>query len=98
MKTDSQICQIIQQIVEKPAIYFGNRDGYVRDVEALDIGYAMGTESNCLIPVKFKEFIIESLAPNNPRGDTWFTLIRKNAIGEKAEWELFERLWKDYDK
>ena len=79
-------------------MYFGNRDGYLRDIEAFDIGYATAAEAKrCFIPVSFKKYIIETLAPNNP-GATWFSLIREQAAGEKAEWDLFRRLWMDYDK
>jgi hypothetical protein len=79
-------------------MYFGNRDGYLRDIQAFDTGYASAFEPpRSFIPVAFKEYIIETLAPNNP-GATWFTLIRKHATGEKAEWDLFKRLWTDYEK
>ena len=90
---------LLQTIVEKPAMYFGNRDGYLRDIEAFDIGYATAAEAKrCFIPFAFKEYIIDTLAPNNPSGSTWFTLIREHATGEKEEWDLFKRLWSDYDK
>lgn len=86
-------------MIEKPAMYFGNRDGYLRDMEAFDTGFSTATETKrCFIPVEFKEYIIGTLAPNNPRGSTWFSLIREHAKGEKAEWDLFKRLWMDYDK
>jgi hypothetical protein len=90
---------LLQQIIEKPALYFGNRDGYLRDIEAFDIGYATAAEcKHCFIPVAFKQHIIDTLAPNNPKGSTWFRLIREHATGEKAEGDLFKLLWKDYEK
>lgn len=79
-------------------MYFGNRDGYLRDFLAFDIGYANAAElKRFFIPLEFKEYIIKTLAPDNP-GAVWFSLIREHAIGEKAEWDLFKRLWVDYEK
>jgi hypothetical protein len=89
---------LLQNIVEKPAMYFGNRNGYLRDIEACDIGYTAATDRKaCLIPVEFKEYILHKLAPNNPKGLTWIFLIREQALGERAEWDLFKRLWKEYE-
>jgi len=86
-------------LIERPAMYFGNQDGYLRDILAFDIGYTTATQiAHCFIPIPFKQYIIDTLAPNNPRGLTWFTLIKEHASGEKAEWDLFKRLWRDYDK
>jgi hypothetical protein len=90
---------LLRAVVEMPSMYFGNRDGYLRDIEAFDVGYATAAEAKrCFIPVAFKEYIIDTLAPNNLRGSTWNSLIREHANGEKAEWDLFKRLWMDYDK
>jgi hypothetical protein len=86
-------------IVEKPALYFGNRDGYLRDVVAFDIGYATAVEcKRCAIPVAFQQYIIDTLAPDDPGTSQWFKLIRERATGEKAEWDLFKTLWRDYEK
>lgn len=96
--TDMSTNALLQKIVEKPAMYFGNRDGYLRDIEAFDIGFATATEGkHCFIPVAFKEYIIKTLAPNNS-GATWFSLIREHATGEKAQWDLFRHLWMHYEK
>lgn len=85
-------------------MYFGNRDGYLRDIEALDIGYVMRVrrfaeeeDSHPLLPVAFKDHIIGTLAPERSVESTWSALIRKNAAGERAEWELFKRLWLEYE-
>jgi hypothetical protein len=89
---------LLQTIVKKPAMFFGNRDGYLRDIEAFDIGYATALQAkHCFIPVAFKDYIIETLSPDNP-GATWFGLIRDHASGEKAEWDLFKQLWMEYEK
>ena len=71
-------------------MYFGNRDGYLRDIEALDIGYVMRVrrfaeeeDSHPLLPVAFKDHIIGTLAPERSVESTWGALIRKNAAGER---------------
>jgi hypothetical protein len=42
---------LLQAIVDKPAMWLGNRESYLRDIEAFDIGYVLALKAKrCFIP------------------------------------------------
>lgn len=96
---------LLKCFVDRPALYFGNREGYLREIEALAAGYMLGLR-NCpgqtidtpanLIPDSFIAMVNSSLPPGENGATGWTHRIRGQAPGERAEWELFKRLFEDY--
>ena len=85
----------LERFLKKPALYFGNRAGYLREIEALDAGYRLGVKHG-LIPEAFVDFVIQRLPPDEQGAEYWAARIRGQAHGEREEWELFLRLFAEY--
>ena len=95
----------LQYFLKKPALYFGNREGYLRDIEALDAGYRLGITDTMaagsakpqgLIPEAFADFVVQRLPPSETGAVHWAARIRSQAHGEREEWELFLKLYNEY--
>jgi hypothetical protein len=96
--------ELFDSIVTRPAIYFGNREGYLRELVAMDFGYSLHSgfdetgmsHNDSLIPPPFVQFVCSRYEPDPVRGPSWSARIEGQSIDEHDAWRLFCALWEQF--
>ena len=96
---------LLQNMIDRPAMYFGRRDGYLREVAAFDLG--MSVESgwdesrmshrHYLIPREFCSFLCAKL-PEGDGGPSWTARIEDSSESDEEAWRLLCAMWEDFKK
>src|SRR4051812_42551135 len=101
MKALLKPSEIIDAIVKRPALYFGTRSGYLREMNGFQFGadygmYASGkcdsvlsAERDSPIPEAFVSFVCARVSLGKSRGPSWSGRIEDATKSEKEAWELF---------
>lgn len=96
---------LLQNMIDRPVMYFGRRDGYLREIAAFDLGMSLESGwdesrmSHChhLIPPEFCSFLCAKLREGDG-GPSWMARIEDNSDSEEEAWRLFCVMWEDFKK
>ena len=94
----------LQSMIDRPSMYFGTREGYLRDIVAFDLGvrFESGWDESSmehrhtLVPPGFASFVCSRLE-ETANGPSWSARIEAHSAYESDAWSLFLRLWTDYE-
>lgn len=93
----------LQSMIDRPAMYFGTREGYLRDIVAFDLGvrFESGWDESTMehrhssVPPGFASFVCSRLTEADG-GPSWSARIDAHSASERDAWSLFLRLWTEY--
>jgi len=85
-------------------MYFGTREGYLRDIVAFDLGVRSESgwdefsisHRHSSIPDTFTSFVCSRLEETEG-GPSWSARIEAQSASESDAWALFIRLWNEYN-
>lgn len=94
---------VLQSVIDRPAMYFGTREGYLRDIVAFDLGvrFESGWDQTAMehrhssVPTGFISFVCSRLAEADG-GPSWSARIEGHSASERDAWSLFLSLWTEY--
>ena len=94
---------LLQNMIDRPAMYFGRHDGYLREIAAFDLGMSLESgwdESRMrhrhhLILPEFCSFLCAKL-PEGESGPSWMARIEDSSDSEAEAWRLFCVMWEDF--
>jgi len=92
--------EVVDALVKRPAMYFGNRPGYLREMIAFQLGADFGLDgvkkSESVIPEAFVRFICARVPAGKFLGPSWSGRLEDATHSEEEAWELFVRLWTEF--
>ena len=102
MTTDPK--KLLDHMVEKPEIYFGYREGYLRELSAFDLGYGicsgvdqmtMGYKKS-ILPADLVSYICDRIPIGSGGSPSWNGRIEDATENESDAWNLFVELYSQY--
>ena len=96
--------EMLSAMIERPALYFGNRLGYLRELAAFDFGYCTGqgadekSRPDRLIPAEFGDFVREQVKVGSSGPTFWALRIEAASNSEDEAWSLFIKLWSEFEE
>ena len=95
---------VLEAMIARPAMYFGDRSGYLRDLSAFAFGYeaASGFDPETKRPLRsffpsdFIDYICETIPVSNDEAPAWISRIENDSDGEERAWQRFQELWQDF--
>ena len=102
MQVPTSRSEFINALVQRPALYFGTRSGYIREIVGFEVGTVYAAlpfaSSEPAIPSLFIEFICSRVPIGHSKSPSWNSRIEDSTNTEKEAWDLFVLLWKEYYK
>ena len=100
---------LIESIIRRPSMYWGNSDNHFHSFVAFLSGYGLGAghqldedarkQLDDVIPAKFHEFVTEYYGHKFPHGGYgWMTFIEENTDSDEEALSLFLKLRRLYDE
>ena len=96
--------EVIDNLIARPAMYFGERQGYLREVVAMDLGYSIHAGfdeermdfKETLIPRAFVNLVCSRFEMVGTDNSAWSARIDARSGGEVEAWQLFCALWTEF--
>ena len=95
---------LLEAMIDRPAMYFGPRAGYLREFAAFDFGYsyAHGWDElkidfkNPFIPHTFVDFVCSRIPVTGDISPNWVSRIESVSTSEEGAWSVFLDLWRQF--
>ena len=97
--TRQEFIRVVDSIALRPAMYFGNRDGYLREFGAFVLGadFATGSfTSGGMLPRDFVNLVCSRLSDGDSKDPSWQARIESSSSDPVDAWHTFTRLWAEY--
>lgn len=100
MKTTGEFYSAVDAIVARPAMYFGERPGYLREI----VGFGLGVDFQSRSEEKpeasamdaFVRYVCDRLPIGRSEVSAWSARIDDSVNSESEAWHLFAELWASY--
>ena len=97
--TPEEFIRVVDSIALRPAIYFGNRDGHLREFGAFVLGadFAAGPlPSGSMLPSEFIDLVCSRLSDCDGQHPSWQARIENCSDSPADAWRKFTSLWSEY--
>jgi hypothetical protein len=101
-----EAAESLRAMIARPAMYFGERSGYLREISAFDFGFefASGFHQETIrprrtfLPIEFVDFICTTIPEPLDGSPAWVSRIEHATEDERSAWNLFLDLWQAFEK